>query len=758
MKKKRWYVSLLVVMFVGAAAAAVPVTDGLIIHLKAEALNLNDGDPVTVWPDSAKADAVDGTVYEISGRGVPRFSIAGYNGFPAVRFSTAQELLDSNVWTWDASKGVTVLGVFTGGTARGIQRVCQVGNGTGTNHQVVGADMVSNQTGGGSGLRYNNGNALTTAANNPMTSGFHICAWQVNQGARYDAGKMYVDGSQIVWDTYGGAANIINFQNADNKITIGNGRLNGGALSEDWYDGYIAEILVFNAQLTESQIQTMQAYLENKYLLSAHNPAPEDGSFNQGTQIGGGYVDVEFSWYTGLDPQTFSAANEGITSHYFYLVADEPNFVDVTPIVIDAGSPVEPIGSYGPVSLQMDKTYYWRVEESVNGSLAADPNTIVGAVWSFETTKSVPVITDQPAHVLAEPGQAVAFTLAVVSNSPPDFKWYKSADNANDTPFDDELVSMDQTLAIEAVQANNEGYYYCVVTNESGEANAAYSNVAKLGVRRNVAHWTLDWADFVDGRYLDVSGNGHHADPNLLPDAAQFVDGVDPAKTGQALDMTLEPLSAAQAGEWAAAAFTNQVTVSAWVKWAGPNNAWQGIVSNRVTPTDGNFFFEIRQDNGNVQFAGPNFNVLESVNLPVGQWTHLAATASTAGIAIYMNGERVGWRTPTLNASIRENIAPLYIGALGRSAGGMLTSPFNGIMDDVRIYNYVKDQYGIVDLYYDVTEIPLCLNPGGLDLRFDIAGGGPDGDQPDCKVTLVDFAVFAQTWLNCAYYPQQACP
>ena len=42
----------------------------------------------------------------------------------------------------------------------------------------------------------------------------------------------------------------------------------------------------------------------------------------------------------------------------------------------------------------------------------------------------------------------------------------------------------------------------------------------------------------------------------------------------------------------------------------------QGIVSNRVTPTDGNFYFEIRQDNGNVQFAGPNFNLLESVNLP----------------------------------------------------------------------------------------------------------------------------------------------
>ncbi|NLK40514.1 MAG: hypothetical protein GX298_00470, partial [Planctomycetes bacterium] len=500
MRKALGYLSAVMIILFTAPVQGVLVTEGLIIHLRADALNLNDGDPVAVWPDSASNDIIDGTVLQIPGRGVPTFSIDGYDGFPAVRFSTAQELLDSNVWTWDATKGVTVFGVFTGGTARGIQRVCQVGNGLGNNHQVVGADMVSNQTDGGSGLRYNNGNALTTAANNPLTSGFHVCAWQVNQGWAYNAGRLYVDGTQIAppWDTSVNPANLINFQNTENKITIGNGRLNGGNLSDDWYDGMIVEILVYNAQLTEEQIQTVQMYLANKYLLSAHDPDPAFGALSQGTLIGGGQVEVELSWNIGLDPQTFSVPNEDITGHYLYLAADEPNFIGIAPIEIDAGSgsPVEPTGSHGPMVLEMDKVYYWRVDESVNGSAPDDPNTILGTIWRFETVKSIPVITQQPTNQAVFLGQTAALGIAVESLSPLTFEWYKSEDNANDTPFDDVLVGAEQTLTLENVQAGDQGYYYCKVINASGEQNAAYSTVVKLGVKRQVAHWTLDWADY----------------------------------------------------------------------------------------------------------------------------------------------------------------------------------------------------------------------------------------------------------------------
>jgi len=459
-------------------------------------------------------------------------------------------------------------------------------------------------------------------------------------------------------------------------------------------------------------------------------------------------------WTKGKDAA--GNPNTAITKHYLYIAENEPNFVNVTPVTVaDSADPI----THDPAAIDAadtDKTFYWRVDESVliNGipSGPTEPNTIQGFVWKFETVKSVPIINTQPVNQLVDPGQTAEFSIEGTSISPLTYAWYQSGDNAVDTPADDTLVGQTQILSIPNAQAANEGYYYCRLINTGG---TVVSNVVTLGTKRAVAHWTFDAADFVGGVYLDNSGQGHHAEPNLLPIAGSFVPGADPAETGDALDTTVVPLSVADSGDWAAAAFTSQVTVSAWVKWAGPNGAWQGIVSNRVDPSNGNFYIEIRQDNGNVQIGSPGGTDLIAGNLPIGEWTHVAVTASSGGRIIYFNGMPVITRSPT--NPINQLAVPMYVGALGRSSAGTLSSPFHGVMDDVRIYNYAKDKFGVADLYYDVTEIPLCLNPGNVGLVFDVAGGGANGDQPDCRVDLMDFAVFAGDWLNCGFYPQADC-
>ncbi len=459
-------------------------------------------------------------------------------------------------------------------------------------------------------------------------------------------------------------------------------------------------------------------------------------------------------WNKGKDAA--GNPNAAVTRHYLYIAENEPNFLYVTPVTVaDSADPV----THDPVAIDAtdtDKTFYWRVDESVLiGGIPSGPqdaNTIQGFVWKFETIKSVPIINTQPVNQLVEPGQRAELSIDVTSLSPLTYAWYKSGDNAADTPADDTLVGQAQLLSIPNIQAADEGYYYCRLVNTGG---TIVSNVVTLGVKRVVAHWTMDAADFVGGVYLDRSGQGHHAEPNLLPTAGSFVPGADPAETGDALDTTVVPLSVAYSGDWAAAACTGQMTVSAWLKWAGPNGGWQGIVSNRVNPTNGNFYIEIRQDNGNVQIGSPNGTDLIAGNLPVGEWTHVVVTASDSGRIIYFNGLPVITRIPA--NPITQLVVPMYVGALGRSTTGTLSSPFNGVMDDVRIYNYAKDKFGVADLYYDVTEIPLCLNPGNVGLGFDVAGGGANGDQPDCRVDLRDFAAFAGEWLNCGLYPQADC-
>ncbi len=220
--------------------------------------------------------------------------------------------------------------------------------------------------------------------------------------------------------------------------------------------------------------------------------------------------------------------------------------------------------------MDFDATYYWRVDESVNDSGPSDPNTIRGAVWTFDTLKSVPVIITNPTSTLVDLGQTAEFTVSATSLSPLQYAWYKTVDNSAVTPDDDTLVGSQETLTLTGVDESVEGYYYCILTNDSGDVNAQRTTVAQLGVAREVAHWTFDADDLIGGVYRDISGEGHDAEPNVVPTMQSFVDGVSPLKTAEAVDFTAAPLTVADAGDWAPSAYTGQFTFSAWVKWAGP--------------------------------------------------------------------------------------------------------------------------------------------------------------------------------------------
>ena len=197
------------------------------------------------------------------------------------------------------------------------------------------------------------------------------------------------------------------------------------------------------------------------------------------------------------------------------MIDGEPNFVGVSPIVVpDTEDPVQ----YHPaLSLNdTDKIYFWRVDESirVNGIPTApdDPNTITGFVWSFETIKSVPIITSQPTNVLTEVGQTTEFSVSVTSLSPASYHWYKTTDKTIDTWTMMFWRGRTKFWSL-PVQAADEGYYYCKVINASGEQNAAYSTVVKLGVKLG-GPLDAGWADYVDGLPRQQR-RSHHAEPNL---------------------------------------------------------------------------------------------------------------------------------------------------------------------------------------------------------------------------------------------------
>jgi hypothetical protein len=95
--------------------------------------------------------------------------------------------------------------------------------------------------------------------------------------------------------------------------------------------------------------------------LSARKPYPDSGAT-------GVDVDVVLDWTAGREADT----------HDVYVSADEQSVIDGTTHVATVTE-----ASYGPLALDLDTTYYWKVNE-VNEAEA--PSTWESTIWSFTTT------------------------------------------------------------------------------------------------------------------------------------------------------------------------------------------------------------------------------------------------------------------------------------------------------------------------------------------------------------------------------------
>ena len=71
-------------------------------------------------------------------------------------------------------------------------------------------------------------------------------------------------------------------------------------------------------------------------------------------------------------------------------------------------------------------------------------------------------------------------------------------------------------------------------------------------------------------------------------------------------------------------------------------------------------------------------------------------------------------------------------------------APAQGLVDDVRIYNYALSAAEVVDRY---NEFAGPINTCAADYASHLDSNG------DCKIDIVDFADFASSWLADGCYP-----
>lgn len=486
----------------------------------------------------------------------------------------------------------------------------------------------------------------------------------------------------------------------------------------------------------------------------ATNPAPVNGATNVSTSM------ATLSWSAGTA--------ENITAYHLYISADDPN-LNGTPITVtDLEDPIE---VDIPLVVEMDKTYFWRVDSIINDLPPTDANNLSGSFWIFESQKSVPTVTSNPVTTFVFPTETASFDVALTSLSTPTVSWYQLGDSdvllatqtgAGSTVSGDYTVTItDQgdrlystILEVANIEDADQGEYYCVVSNSGGED---ISLSARLVVNKLLAHYPFDDnPNDITGGEIGYPKNVVGA--NVVPtfSAGIIGDGAIELNGSQYIELSTDAYPKPGLGNGMLTG-----TIAAWVRVdqiastettafiIGTHNSTDAT-AYQMWMTDGNpddsVNFRIRKSAGDYDM--PFVNGTASI-IGDSQWHLVAATYEVGeGAQLYIDGIAVGAPDTYKAVTMTDWEYPVVLG--GNNNRGTINGFLQGAMDDLQIYNYRLSKTEIADLYLaGFPDASLCILDYGSE--FDVSG--PLEDVPDCAVNLYDFAKFAAKWLDCGIYP-----
>ena len=271
-------------------------------------------------------------------------------------------------------------------------------------------------------------------------------------------------------------------------------------------------------------------------------------------------------------------------------------------------------------------------------------------------------------------------------------------------------------VGTEFIAMGPEVFFGLVVTSQNAGAlcTANFGPVSiELALRSLVAHWT-----FNEGHGLiahDTSANGIHGtlvgDPQWTKGLPGLGVALDFDGDGDYVDCGNSPLFD----------LVSQITVAAWVKIRTVPADWTSIVNKGLTA----WRLETLYDTRRMHFAIADGHYVDSdADIPADEWHHVCGTYDGANIRLYVDGGQDTASPAAYSGAVATNTCNLLI---GRYSGNLLIiGAWNGLIDDVRIYNYALSSREIHRL--------VCTEP-------------PPGDvNGDCRVDFIDLAILASNW------------
>ena len=396
----------------------------------------------------------------------------------------------------------------------------------------------------------------------------------------------------------------------------------------------------------------------------AANPSPADSA----TDVS---IDADLSWTAG----------SGATSSDVYFGTTSPGSFQGK----------QTATTFEPGTMAYDTTYYWRIDEINVGG------TTTGSVWSFTTEAAPPPLPGQASN----PSPADSATDVAVSA---DLSWTAGSDaTSHDVYFGTSSPGTfqgNQTADTfdPGTMANDTTYYWRIdeinITGTTTGVVWSFTTIVTAG-DEIIGWWELD--DASGGTASDSSTYGN--DGTLVGPPSWTND----AERGWCLDFT-DANNYVTISNESNYDLTGNMTVMAWMKASYED--WRNfstIIAKGMDSSGGWALHKASRANAMSFYVDVSGMPWDGIQAGVGifdnQWHHVAGVYDGSNAYIYIDGG-LDSNSVACSGNMATNNWDVWIGESSQAKdGGSNAREWEGLIDDVRVYNYALTQGDVNDIY-----------------------------------------------------------